>query len=78
MATTTIEHVPGTCCLGAENLYLPVPSSEHPLPWRWARERSAVMDASDSLVLPIALWSQADRDKLTAALARINAEVTQP
>jgi hypothetical protein len=71
---TRTEHEPGTCCLGAESMFLPVPSPEHPLPWRWDYRRGAVVDASDSLVLPIALWGQADRARLEAVLGRVNAE----
>jgi hypothetical protein len=71
---TRTEHEPGTCCLGAESMYLPVPSPEHPLPWRWDCRRGAVVDVCDYLVLPIALWGPADRARLDAVLARVNAE----
>jgi hypothetical protein len=73
-ADSHTEHEPGTCCLGAESFYLPVPSTDQPLPWRWSRERGAVVDSSDALVLPVFLWGRDDSAKLAAVLARINAE----
>jgi hypothetical protein len=69
---TNIEHEPGTCCLGAAAMFLPVPSPEHPRPWRWDAGRGAVVDAGDALVLPISLWNRDDRAKLTAVLASVN------
>jgi hypothetical protein len=53
--------------------YLPPPTPEHPLPWRWGYGRGGVVDATDAFVMHVPLWTLDDRRSLDELLVRINA-----